>query len=166
MQSRCFIFSWYAWWIVILLLMRIICSFIFLLHLNISDLCLFLLFLFYHLMINTHQNNRTPLISSIFHFRSVKKWDGSLTIGQNVAHSQRQAYSLHYPFSFIPLSTCSAEQCSAGGQGGGSWQDSVIWWHTKAVVSKIPLCSGTCVTAQPRLRPFLWSLYGSVPLRL
>lgn len=33
----------------------------------------------------------------------------------------------------------------------------VTWWHTKGQVSKIPLRSGTCVTVQPCLQPFLWS---------
>lgn len=33
----------------------------------------------------------------------------------------------------------------------------VTWWHTKGQVSKIPSTSGTCVTVQPCIQPFLWS---------
>lgn len=33
----------------------------------------------------------------------------------------------------------------------------VTWWHTKGHVSKNPLHSGTCVTVQRCLQPFLWS---------
>ena len=70
------------------------------------------------------EQSYTPLISSIFHFSTVKKRAAAPTIGQNAAHSHCPACSrFHDLFSFIPLSTRRAEQCGAGEQGGGSWQD-------------------------------------------
>lgn len=32
----------------------------------------------------------------------------------------------------------------------------VTWWHTKVPLRRIPLRIRTCVTARPRLQPFLW----------
>lgn len=71
------------------------------------------------------QSCTMPLISFIPRFSSVwkEKKDTAATIGLTASHSHCLTYSLfRYPSSFIPLSTCSAEQCRAGGQGGGSWQ--------------------------------------------
>lgn len=68
------------------------------------------------------EESYTPFWSALSLTLVGLKKDTAPTIGQNVAHSHCLAYSLfHYLFSFILLSACSAEQCRAGGRGGGSW---------------------------------------------
>lgn len=103
------------------------------------------------------EQSYSPLWSPLSLTLVVLKKDTAPTIGQNVAHSHCLAYSLfHYLFSFIPLST----QCRTMQRRRTGWRlmtGLVTWWHTKGQVSKIPLRSGTCVTVQPCLQPFLWS---------
>lgn len=38
----------------------------------------------------------------------------------------------------------------------GAFDRTVTRWHTKVPMSRIPLRIRTCVTARPRLQPFLW----------
>lgn len=73
---------------------------------------------------NLPEQSYTRLWSELSLTLVVLKKNTALTMGQNVSHSHCLPSSLfHYLSSFIHLSTCSTEQCSAGGQGGGSWQD-------------------------------------------
>lgn len=78
----------------------------------------------------THQSNHAPLWSPLYiHFSVKKKWDASLTKGQNMAHSPCQAYSfsLSGPF-YSPVHLC-VEQWHTGVQGGGFWQDGNTMTH-------------------------------------
>lgn len=80
----------------------------------------------------THQSNHAPLWSPLYiHFSVKKKWDASLTKGQNMAHSPCQAYSfsLSGPF-YSPVHLC-VEQWRTGVQGGGFWQDGNTMTHQR-----------------------------------
>lgn len=156
---RC-IFLRLTWWSVIVLLIHfIICSIVFLLLHVISDPIPCSLSLPYRLMIlSTHQSNHSPLWSALYFALGAlkkKKKDTAPTIGQNVAHSH--CLSVFSVSPSILFYSVVYSQCRTMQRRRTGWRlmtGLVTWWDTKATMSKIPLCSGTCVTAQPWLQPF------------
>lgn len=77
--------------------------------------------------------------------------------GQNMAHSPScQAYS----FSLSPpyYSPVHLQRWNNAAQAFRveAFDRTVTWWHTKVLMRRIPLRIRTCVTARPRLQPFLW----------